>query len=59
MILLAFELESAVQLYRKSNRGRLGQKMSKFVLELSAPDRLIPTNHVAIERTFNRTCALH
>ena len=59
MILLAFEFESAVQLYRKSNRGRLGQKMSKLVLELSAPDGLIPTNHVAIERTFNRTCALH
>ena len=59
MILLAFELESAVQLYRKSNRGRLGQKLSKLVLELSAPDGLIPTNYVAIERTFNRTCALH
>ena len=59
MILLAFELESAVQLYRKSNRGRLGQKLSKFVLELSAPDGLIRTNYVAIERTFNRTCALH
>ena len=55
MILLAFEFESAVQLYRKSNRGRLGQKLSKFVLELSAPDGLIPTNYVAIERTFNRT----
>ena len=59
MILLAFELESAFQLYRNSNRGRLGQKLSKLVLELSAPDGLIPTNHVAIERTFNRTFALH
>ena len=59
MILLAFELESAVQLYRKSNRGRLGQKLSKLVLELSALDGLIRTNYVAIERTVNRTCALH
>ena len=46
MILLAFEFESAVQLYRKSNRGRLGQKLSKLVLELSAPDgqTMLPSN---------------
>lgn len=59
MILLAFELESVVQLYRKSNRARLGQKHPKLFLEVIKADRLVPANHVAIERTFNRTCALH
>ena len=53
MILLAFELESGVQFYRKSNRARLDHKQSTLVLELSPPDRLVLANHVAIERTFN------
>lgn len=59
MILLTVELESGVQLYRKSNRAPLGQKQSKLALELSQPVGLVPANRVAIERTFNRTCALH
>lgn len=40
MILLAFELESVVQLYRKSNRARLGQKHPKLFWKSLRPTDL-------------------